>query len=348
MAANTSGSDRKTFKDYCDWTYSHLFANSFVTREAFDDRFVPNKSKTLEGEEIHPEELTRDGRKREALKRNLDSTWSRVTDAVLSLLEIRKIGGWDNDKKAIRLTTRESKRYETDSFRPYDFAEEKAIIGMLVARYLKFREGYHVLLGSGSTVFHVGRSMKYFEPYPQSLWTINFPLMAEWCELGTSPVDEIQVPKGALKTKTFRYASMKAPPWDAPIVVVGADGCFLDRRANKAKLYANEDSVADNTNRFIEKATDTVICCLVSQKLEKYDRLSGQKSGPIIKTKLFDEAIQKFLVTDKNMENNPLIDALRGDSWKIVTQIEDWDQCRIVSASEDNKIKLRELKPKSL
>jgi len=157
------------------------------------------------------------------------------------------------------------------------------------------------------------------DPYKQMFWSVNFPLLADWCEKVKSPVDEVHVPEGILKTKTFRYASMQAPPWHAPIVVVGADGCYYNRATDTARLYANDGAVAVNTNLFLETATDTVICCLASTKL-KFEEGKGQNCGPWINEP--DNVPRKYLFTDTEpREGKTIIKALRDkNGWKIFTQ----------------------------
>lgn len=307
---NETGSKKK-FENYCFWATGKLKKEKRVTPTDFFENFKTDL----------PE-----------LKSTRDSEWSRVSYAVFGTL--RALGcavTLENKTLGLMGEINQPKRFENDEFRPYDQFEEKEKIGKLVAFYLSQRQDRHCLLGSGSTVYHVALQMrKINKPFKQLFWTINFALLADWSEFG-SPIDDVEVPQGKLRPKTFRYESMDPPPWNPPIVVIGADGCYYEeqeegkKETGAAHLFANRGSVAFNTNLFIRKASDTVICCLTSSKLDYELRLKKdgglQNDGPLIipPTK---KVVQRLLVTDTMPRDKRIIEALEKDGWLPVTREE--------------------------
>lgn len=302
-----NGRRRNALSVYCKWLVEELKRKREVSRAEFELQFKPDKL--------------------------IPADWSRVSRSVHATLHA--IGYDIVLDRSTKLILKNSgpRRFANRFFQPNELSAEKNRIGWLVAHYLKKQANRHVLLGSGSTVFHVGRNMQQIAAkvgqYEQLFWTVNIALAALWCEDNESPVDRLQIPKGELRTATFRYASMENPDWNCPIAVVGADGCYL--HDSVASLYANETSVAHNTNHFASRALDSVICCIVSEKLI-YDRSLGQNAGPPIhgphKEPEKRGAIKWFLVTDKKLDPNkhPKIRALADAGWKIVADLPDWTE----------------------
>ena len=141
-------------------------------------------------------------------------------------------------------------------------------------------------------------------------------------------MSRIQIPEGHLRTSKYRFESMQRPDWSVPVAVIGADGCFYDYSRDSAILYANDRTVADNTNIFFRGATDSVICCISSTKLTDNPK-QGQNSGPPIDSPNVhrNTAVKCYLVTD-DVENgeNRKIKALKNQGWRIVTKLHDWPQ----------------------
>lgn len=226
------------------------------------------------------------------------------------------------------------RHYHTKSFRPYEEVHRKRRIGELVARYLKEfsdegkRKRWSVLLGSGSTIFEVGKAMADLAeqegPYQQLFWTVNIALAAYWCERDRPPVEKVSIPEAVLETNSFRFATMQKPSWSPAIAVVGVDGCLYEEEHAKVTLYANEVSVANNTTVFVTSATDTVICCLASSKMA-FEPGKGQNSGPPIRFPfpLVKNYLRRFLVTDEDPQED-IVAILEKDDWVIVTKPEDW------------------------
>lgn len=267
-----------------------------------------------------------------------DDDWSRTSRAVQGALEgIGQAASFDDDG-AIVLSSDPEARFENRQFKPSENSEQKSRIGWLVAHYLKHRQDRNVMLGSGSTVFHVGKCMcaiashRNGGPYQQLFWTVNIALAAMWCEKSIqAPVARVQIPKGELRTRTFRYESMDPPKWNCPIAVVGADGCYFHN--DKAALFANEDSIATNTNVFMSSALDSVICCIVSDKL-KYVQNEGQNAGPPLENPPPVEkrgGVKWYLVTDKleldkkgDPVDNPKLERLKVNGWNLVSELSHW------------------------
>lgn len=263
-----------------------------------------------------------------------DDKWSRIRSAILGVL-----GAFDFPVelkgRSIELPVAEPKAFESEFFRPFDDLLAKDQIGMLVSYFLRYVSDRNVLLGSGSTVFHVGRNMiKLVEKHPrlrrfrQLFWTVNLALAAELSTTKSDVISRVSIPEGQLRTMTFRFSQIRPPSWYCPIVVVGADGCYFDspdRNTLNANLYANEAAVAANTNLFIDKAVDSVICCLASRKIA-YEQGEGQNAGPHITMPVQakeKEGVNWYLVTDKEPGDRER-KALEKANWKIVTKLEDW------------------------
>lgn len=213
----------------------------------------------------------------------------------------------------------EPARYTTKRFRPDDEFAAKQKIGDLVASFLRSDKSgrVSVFLGSGSTIYHVGLKMREHGPYEQRLfWTVNIALAAAWCESEEPPVDKISIPEAVLETKTFRFATMREPGWAAAMVIVGADGCFYNSEEQTVTLYANEESVAKNTDLFVNHATHTVMVCLASKKIG-FDR----NAGPIIHPPR--KGVIRALVTDQR-PHQEIANVFEREGWTIVTEEKDW------------------------
>src|SRR5262249_49860332 len=91
------------------------------------------------------------------------SDWSRMTIVIEETLKrARYVVERRNDGTELQLIGEPEGgklRYKIPGFDPSADAEEKKKIGELVANYLFKRENRHVLLGSGTTVYHVGLAM---------------------------------------------------------------------------------------------------------------------------------------------------------------------------------------------
>lgn len=276
-------------------------------------------------------------KQRKVLRGNLkDDQWSRVKSGILGVLGAFDYS-IDASDKAISLNDPEPTRFESEFFRPYDQIESKDKIGKLVAYFLRYVKDRNVLLGSGSTVYHVGKNMiKLVEQHPtlkryrQLFWTVNLALAAELSITDKDVISRVSIPEGQLRTMTFRFSRIRRPEWYCPIAVVSADGCYfepskIDGEPPEANLYANEVAVAENTNLFIDQAVDTVICCLSSSKLE-YRAGNGQNAGPPIKKPSDDpkkKGVNWYLVTDKKLGEMET-QSLTRSNWKIITKLDDW------------------------
>ncbi|MCA8988388.1 MAG: hypothetical protein KDA78_12135 [Planctomycetaceae bacterium] len=311
----------------CDWITKTLKETGRVRRSEFNKHVK--------------QEILTEGATREINEKTLSSDWSiasRCVHAVLRSLgyPVTIIGSGEN-AEIITQGGFTQQRYANRFFDPEADVEQKKAIGNLVAQFLKRVDDRHVFLGSGSTVLHIGRAMKELSdlegPYRQLFWTINVALAAEWAEQSNPPVSRLLIPEGQLRTITYRFASVREPKWFCPIVVVSADGCYYDERKGVASLFANESSVAENTNLFMNRAVDCVICCLSSNKIE-YHKGRGQNAGPPIYSpndteveKARESGVKWFLVTDGMPKHPEKIEALRKKcGWNVVTSVTDWNQ----------------------
>lgn len=295
--------DKPAIDRQCEWIMEQLESEKAVTSAEFKSEFGENDK--------------------------IRSDWSRVhraVHAVLSKLDIpvKLVDAGSQNAKLVLNGKLEPTRYTTRGFRPDEEFKKKQRIGELVARYLKDQAKIgtsrpSVLLGSGSTIYHVGLKMIDCGHYESRLfWTVNVALAAAWCERGEkAPVDKVTIPEGVLEAKTFRFGAMKPPAWSAAVVVVGADGCHYDAEEETLTLYANEHAIADNTDLFVGNAKHMVIVCLASSKI------GGRNMGPIIHPP--KENIIRVLVTDAQ-PSEEIAAVFENDNWLIVTDETDWSK----------------------
>lgn len=229
----------------------------------------------------------------------------------------------------------EVQRDATKLFKVYASVEQKEAIGRLVARFLKdeINETRSVFLGSGSTVYWVGRAMAALGKYAGLWYSVNIPLISYWSELagrvesrreGASaetrrenlapPVGAVRIPEGDYLVETCRYDKMLklSQQTKVRLAVVGADGCYFDSTEQTMLLFANSGPVADNTNAIINMALHAVVCCLTSDKISQ-DPPTGP--GPDLIKK---PAVVGYLVTDKRQPAE-IVEAFRRQNWHVVT-----------------------------
>jgi len=260
--------------------------------------------------------------------------WSRVREALAVILHelgvpLKPHGRADRDISLKGPFARID--FWNEYFTSYgdDDSPGKERIGDLVAHYLKKRPDLGVLLGSGSTVYHVGLKMqdkaRQEGPYVQPVLTVNIPLVAQWCKYKEPrPVGEVHILEGELDTERLRYQKMGPQSWNIPVVVVGVDGVLYDRFNKRASLYAAWEGTAHNTNMFIGKATYSILFCVVSRKLD-YKEGRGQKSGPWIELPVPDnDDVKKYLVTNAQPTNKLIVEAFKRPTWRIITKTKDW------------------------
>lgn len=116
---------------------------------------------------------------------------------------------------------------------------------------------------------------------------------------------------------------MEKPAWVPATVIVGADGCRYQDDGS-AQLYANQPSVATNTNYFVQQANHTVIVCLAFNKMGDGPKSSeGQQSGPPIYPPK-NPRVRRIIVTDKEPGTTDIREAFGRDSWVILTPQTGW------------------------
>jgi hypothetical protein len=289
---------------HCRWICQRLRENGVVTRSEFIAYFEAGNPASE--------------------RPKLNSDWSRDMHAIKATLEELGIEvNIDEDRAALcRLGPLEPVRYVSRYFESNRDIAAKGRIGELVAKFLRDEElcgRMSVFLGSGSTIFHVGRRMMDHGPYKQLFVTVNVALASLWCEADQPPASKISIPEAVLETETFRFATLKRPGWTPAIAIVGADGCHYDEEKDEVFLFAMDDSIANNTNLFTSSATDLVICCLASGKIDYFGRNMGPRIYPPRK------GVRLALVTDER----PFVTIARAfekGGWSIVTEYEHWKQ----------------------
>src|ERR1051325_7892855 len=238
---------------------------------------------------LSPNEKTRNG------------DWSRTRDSVKLVLQKAGIRvDADSDKKEIYAPKglkpqSANESHDTPAFNLEEGKAEKRYIGRMVATFLY--ESCHVdesvFLGSGTTMYYVGEQMCEYcrekgSPYPQKLFlSINVPLAELWCEAVIRPSPKISIPRGVLETGTRRFQTLQTLTekeaqqdqmrWTPALVIVGADGVYHDKTTANEEiwLYGTSESVANNTNLFVQSAKTIVLYCLASAKITK-----GRNDGP--------------------------------------------------------------------
>ena len=113
---------------------------------------------------------------------------------------------------------------------------------------------------------------------------------------------------------------MEEPSWFAPIVVISADGVHLDERSG-ASLIAKSAAVAKLSHQVIERAANSVVCCLASRKLQHRTGLEAS-GGAIIKPPSAAK-VRRFLVSEGEVKS-PIIPALEKAGWEIITNLFKW------------------------
>ena len=145
--------------------------------------------------------------------------------------------------------------FSTEKFPSEEKAQEKRQIGTLVAAHLKKKpwNRLSVLLGSGTTVYWVGRAIGEQGNYSQVFHSINIPVLAHWSKMENAPVKKVTVPEGVFDIETFRYGSMNdfTNVKKVGIAVIGADSCLYDAAKPSVELFANEVPVGQITNRIV-------------------------------------------------------------------------------------------------
>jgi len=290
-----------------------------------------DKNKKVSGSEFNAHFLKGVSReKKDSAKAALRADWSKLSHTLVAGLNAADVKVQLSEGGTLSCAAVSQKRYTTRNFRTEESDTAKRAIGDLVAKFLK-RITRSVFLGSGSSIYWVGRAMVEHGPYnPKTLfWTVNIALVSEWCEAvgsegepNRAPVKKISIPGGQIETEFFRYATMVSPGWPrVGIVVIGVDGCSIvkDRAKERVCLYANSGDTAANSNTFVQIAEDAVICCVSSNKFTE-----RAKTGPGPEIELPQSlSVQKVLVTDKKLsdEFRKLFEA---DGWAIVTEDDEW------------------------
>lgn len=268
---------------------------------------------------------------------NLQSLWNRVIHAIHAVLTIQgttsTIDGSSlilSDNEELQEADSPLWRYTTGRFQPNRESPAKKKIGDLIAGFLSepLLKGKTIFLGSGSTVFHVGLSMREAgRPYDQRFVTVNIPLAALWCGLAVDtsvpPVSNISIPEAVLDTQTFRFTNMPGPRWPLTVSIVGADGCVYDEEKKEVVFFGNEESVATNTSRFVQYTKHSVMFCLTSTKI-KLGFAQAPNTGPPISPP--KKGVIRILVTDERYPKS--ITPLEKDGWMIVTSEDDWEPVR--------------------
>lgn len=251
---------------------------------------------------------------------NLKAAWSRAKNAVETVLASVDMIVQERDATLRLKTPLGLPQFATAHFQSDQDFEAKQCIGDLVAGFLADKElsgGMSVFLGSGSTVFHVGYKMCERGPYEQLFATVNIPVAALWCQRNRPPVEQVSIPEAVLETPRARLATIQKPSWTPAISIVGADGCHYEPDRDEVSFYAMNESVALNTNLFARNATDLVIVCLASGKMD-----FGRNMGPRIDLPR-SRGVRRALVTDKR-PIKVIADAIRAAGWTIITKDQDW------------------------
>ena len=276
-----------------EWICIQLASNKSVSLKEFTD-FCSQMAKEPGEKSVKPE--------------NLASEWSKLAWGIASALThvgysvSFEDGDTPDDGKSLKCPQFEVARYKSDAFLVYDKPEKKKKIGNLVAFFLREKiERRSVFLGSGSTVFWVGRAM--FEQkvsFEHLFYSINIPLICYWAELSKEgtvpPVKSVKIPEGSFQIAEFRYGPMRElqRQREVGVAVVGADGCRYDPKSASVSLYANSEDVGNNTNSITDMAVHAVVVCLTSDKISEDP---GKGPGPTISGR---SGVTGILVTDED------------------------------------------------
>ena len=288
----------RVFMERMEWLCDRLIESESVSREEFVDHFLRGRERTKK------------------IIENLNADWSRARNAVKAVFQRLRMNVVEENATLRLEVSIELPQFATEHFQSDQDFEAKQKIGNLVADFLK-KVSMSVFLGSGSTVFHVGHKMCKRGKYEQVFFTVNIPLAALWCQQKNPPVEQVSMPEAVLETSRGRLATIQKPRWTPAIAIVGADGFHYDTDKNEISFYAMNESVALNTNVFVKNATDLVIVCMASGKID-----FGRNMGPLIDLPR-SRAVRRALVTDKPPDKI-IAEAIAGAGWTIISKVEDW------------------------
>jgi len=289
------------FREQVKWICDKLHASGSAAREEFVRHFLGGETSGTNVDK-------------------LKASWSRAKNAVEIVLASVGMIVEERDTTLLLKTPVGLPQFATAHFQSDQDFEAKQFIGDLVAGFLADEElsgGMSVFLGSGSTVFHVGYKMCERGPYEQLFATVNIPVAALWCQRNRPPVEQVSIPQAVLETPRARLATIQKPSWTPAIAIVGADGCHYEPDRDEVSFYAMNESVALNTNLFAKNATDLVIVCIASGKLD-----FGRNVGPRIDLPR-SRGVRRALVTDER-PIKVIADAISVAGWTIITKPQDW------------------------
>lgn len=264
-------------------------------------------------------------------KGKLESDWARAKHAVKAMLSYLNYPMEEENGNIICPNKLIPSWFSSNTFQSNQEIAAKQHIGDLVARFLKDENlcgRMSVFLGSGSTIYHVGVKMIEYGPYPQLFATVNLPLVMSWCASEKPPNNQISIPEAVLVTNTCRFSTIQNPKWIPAMTIVGADGYYFDRANQEAKLFAMDPSVAANTSLFVRGASDSVIICVASAKLDYLGRNKGPYIDPEDARK---NNLRLALVTDKR-PHEEIAKAFEKAGWVIITEFKDWKRLPPITA----------------
>jgi hypothetical protein len=306
-SAQSPYQDDNVVELYSAWICARLLEEGKVEKRQFLDQFseLNDGQRSLAQQKLETERL--------------GPHWNRIIHTVKVTLKMMNVETEIRTRPAsiVLKSTFEPSEYPSKTLKVNEDYDAKVTIGGLVAKYLKKVET-SVFLGSGSTVYHVARKMCDNGPYQQRFATVNIPVANLLCKHVSPPISRISIPEAVLETGTCRFATMQKPGWTPATVIVGADGCHYNPRRGDALFYAMDESIAQNTNLFVQDASDLVIVCLTSLKIG-----FGRDKGPLIYPP--PKGVRCALVTDK-MPHPEIEKAFKKDGWVIITQDKDWEE----------------------
>jgi hypothetical protein len=254
--------------------------------------------------------------------------WSQLSRYAHDLLQAAGISvKWDTESGEKVLVLEgdwEPQIFPSNGFALNQDLDAKQQIGDLLGDFLDTLKVESAFFGSGSTIFTAGRKLQKraggFGPI-RRVMCINIPLICYWCQ-GTpdakGALNHIEIPGGVLDRRSLRFNSLadSSPPWHPALAIVGADGCVYD--AETPQLYAQENYVAEITNRFVRKARHTLIVCIARSKLGEgpISRGRQQDCGPYI-LQPESSATQKVIITDE-CPDEAIHRCFRNAGWEII------------------------------
>jgi hypothetical protein len=257
-------------------------------------------------------------------KKRPASDWSVHSRAVATVLET---AGWivTRDFESIIVEGGGFGLFRNAQFDPRSELKNKRTIGQLIALYIACHKATTVAIGSGTSAFHCGLALASLPPLEGiQVSTVNVALAAFWATLSSSsaslrpPVADVLIPKGRLNLASFRFGE-KVEYQNVALTVIGADGCKL-HRPQVPELWGKYSSTSENTNELMNQTSCAIVCALQSSKLEHKDRTD---SGGALKVP--KKGIPIYLVTDQRPKDNPIIEDLEKDGWRVVTDLSHWD-----------------------